>query len=539
MRIHPIKKMGSQNKLISDYRLGKQEIMDFFDYIPSGDLETRVKELRERTFQRESLQEVLHKLNKAWDAPNSTLHNINRFSNKDSVVVIAGQQAGLLTGPMYTINKVISILQLAKQQEEELNIPVIPVFWIAGEDHDFDEINHIFMQEKSRLKKLKVGQENIDKCSVSEIQLEKNIIRNWLDNVFSYLRETENTKDLYHSILRCLDQSETYTDFFARLIFKLFPNEGLVLIDSHHPLVRNLEKEYFEQMILKQQEISSGVYEILNKLRKKDYQVPLEVELNSGNLFYHHDKERILLFRNENGGWIGKQNEIELTTEELINIATNQPERLSNNVVTRPLMQELLFPSLAFIGGPGEISYWSALKQVFHVFGIKMPPVFPRLSFTYIEPKVSKMIEHFTITPEEVVNNGVQDYKRNLIDSQTNPPIHELAKDIKATIEKAHRPLRDLAKGIRADIGELADKNLYYLQKEISFIEGRMVRAVEEKYDKELTELDYINVHLYPDGLQERIWNPLPFINKFGVDFIKKTIDSPCSFLHDHYLVYL
>lgn len=149
--------MGSQNKLISDYRLGKQEIMDFFDYIPSGDLETRVKELRERTFQRESLQEVLHKLNKAWDAPNSTLHNINRFSNKDSVVVIAGQQAGLLTGPMYTINKVISILQLAKQQEEELNIPVIPVFWIAGEDHDFDEINHIFMQEKSRLKKTKGG----------------------------------------------------------------------------------------------------------------------------------------------------------------------------------------------------------------------------------------------------------------------------------------------------------------------------------------------------------------------------------------------
>lgn len=261
--------------------------------------------------------------------------------------------------------------------------------------------------------------------------------------------------------------------------------------------------------------------------------------MNSGNLFYHHDKERILLFRNKNGGWIGKQNEIELTTEELINIATSQPEKLSNNVVTRPLMQELLFPSLAFIGGPGEISYWSALKPVFHVFGIKMPPVFPRLSFTYIEPKVSKMIEHYTITPEEVVNNGVQDYKRNLIDSQTNPPIHELAKDIKATIEKAHRPLRDLAKGIRADIGELADKNLYYLQKEISFIEGRMVRAVEEKYDKELTELDYINVHLYPDGLQERIWNPLPFINKFGVDFIKKTIDSPCSFLHDHYLVYL
>ncbi|WP_068672484.1 bacillithiol biosynthesis cysteine-adding enzyme BshC [Oceanobacillus sp. Castelsardo] len=538
MRIHPIK-LENQNKLISDYRLEKEEIMDFFDYIPSGDLEGRVKDLHERIFQRESLQEVLHKLNKGWDAPNSTLHNIDRFSNEDSVVVIAGQQAGLLTGPMYTINKVISVLQLAKQQEEKLNIPVIPVFWIAGEDHDFDEINHIFMQEKSRLRKLKVGQENINKSSVSEIQLEKNIIRDWLDKVFSYLEETENTKDLYHSILLCLEQSETYTDFFARLIFKLFPDEGLVLIDSHHPLVRNLEKEYFEQMILKQREISSGVNEILNKLRKNDYQVPLEADLNSGNLFYHHNKERILLYRNENGGWNGKQGEVELTTKELITIANNQPEKLSNNVVTRPLMQELLFPSLAFIGGPGEISYWSALKPVFHVFGIKMPPIFPRLSFTYIESKVSKLMGRLTITTEEVVNNGIQDYKRNWINSKTKPPIHELAVEMKETIEKAHKPLRDLAKEIRADIGDLADKNLYYLQKEISFIEGRMVKAIEEKYNKELTEMDLIKVNLYPDGLQERIWNPLPFINKFGADFIKKTIDNPYSFSNDHYLVYL
>lgn len=538
MQIHPIK-LENQNKLISDYRLAKQEIMDFFDYIPNEDLETRVQDLRERTFQREALQEVLHKLNKGWNAPTSTLHNIDRFSNEDSVVVIAGQQAGLLTGPLYTINKVISILQLAKQQEEKLNVPVIPVFWIAGEDHDFDEINHVFMQEKSRLKKIKVRQENIDKCSVSEIQLEKNIIRNWVDNVFSCLEETEHTKDIYQSILLCLEQSETYTDFFARLIFKLFPNEGLVLIDSHHPLVRNLEKEYFEQMIVKQQDISSGVYEVLHQLTENDYQVPLEVDLNSGNLFYHQGKERILLFRNDNGDWIGKQNEIKLTTEELLSIAANQPEKLSNNVVTRPLMQELLFPSLAFIGGPGEISYWSALKPVFHIFGMNMPPVFPRLSFTYIEPKVRKMIEHFSITADEVVNNGTQTFKKSWIDSKTQPPIHELADEMKEMIEKAHQPLRDLAKEIRADIGDLANKNLYYLQKEISFIENKMIKAIEEKYKKELTEIDDIKWNLYPDGLQERIWNPLPFINKFGVDFIKKTTENPCSFSNDHYLVYL
>ncbi len=97
-----------------------------------------------KNIDRDKLTEALTEMNKEWDAPESTYKAIERLKEENSAVVIGGQQAGLLTGPLYTINKVLSVIQFAKQQESKLNVPIIPVFWIAGEDHDFDEINHVF-----------------------------------------------------------------------------------------------------------------------------------------------------------------------------------------------------------------------------------------------------------------------------------------------------------------------------------------------------------------------------------------------------------
>src|SRR5690625_7792273 len=132
MRIDTVN-LKNKSKLISDYRKNVHQIMSYFDYSPYNDYEKRVNDLKKRTFKREQLAEVLYKMNDKWDAPHATYKNIERLTDDQSVVVIGGQQAGLLTGPLYTINKIISIIQFAKHQERELNITVIPVFWIAGD----------------------------------------------------------------------------------------------------------------------------------------------------------------------------------------------------------------------------------------------------------------------------------------------------------------------------------------------------------------------------------------------------------------------
>src|SRR5699024_7955539 len=259
------------------------------------------------------------KLNKNWDAPLSTIENIKRLNDKESVVVIGGQQAGLLTGPMYTINKVISIIQYAKQQEEHLKVPVIPVFWIAGEDHDFDEINHIFLPGKQKMKKLTTTQYTIDKKSISDIPLDKDKTNDWLENVLRELQETEYTKDLSSTIKRCLEKSYSYVDFFARFLFQLFDKEGLVLIDSNSKDIRQIESDYFLKLIENQEQISTGVYGALADLKRSRYDINLEAEVDNTHLFYHSSEtnERILLFKTEKDNWVGKNGEVELSTEEL------------------------------------------------------------------------------------------------------------------------------------------------------------------------------------------------------------------------------
>src|SRR5699024_3294386 len=363
MRITPIT-LQKQNALIDDYRNHRSGILEHFDYDPylESTYQSREKTLQNKHIDRENLTEALVTMNRRWDAPQSTYLNIERLKKDNSVVVIGGQQAGLLTGPMYTINKIISIIQFAKQQESKLQTPVIPVFWIAGEDHDFAEINHIYLPEHNTMKKYKLQQRISDKRPVSDISIDQSAAGEWIDQLFAGLAETEHTKKLYRTIRDCLRQSGTYVDFFARVIYQLFDKEGVVLADSGDSSMREMEKHHFATLIENQKKISSGVYTALQQLKQKGYAVSLEAEPDDAHLFYHDGNDRILLTRDDEGNWRGKQREVLLTTEELLETAQNDPSKLSNNVVTRTVMQECLFPTLAFIGGPGEVGYWSVLK---------------------------------------------------------------------------------------------------------------------------------------------------------------------------------
>lgn len=537
MRIEPIQ-VNVVNKLIQDYRHQEKAIMKYFDY-RSMDFESRAKELKSRSFKRKHLVEVLHKLNEKWKAPASTFENIDRLAREDSLVVVGGQQAGLLTGPLYSINKVISIVQLAKQQEKILGVPVIPVFWIAGEDHDFEEINHVFMNVDQKMKKFKVKQQNLEKRSVSHFEMNHVEVSNWIDLVMKQLTETTFTNDIRSTIKSCLKESSTYVDFFARLIFQLFRNDGLVLIDSGDEAVRKIESEYFLQMINKQSEISLGVYNSFQELSKDGYSVPLEVTLDNGNLFYHKDSERILLHVNEEGNWVGKQMEVVITREELLSIAKDRPELLSNNVVTRPLMQDLVFPTLAFIGGPGEISYWSVLKSAFHSLGIKMPPVVPRLSFTLMGRKIEKLLDKYDISVSSALNGDIAFVRDEWLKAKVNPSIEETVTNIKHTITEAHAPLRQIAKDIRSDIYQLSKKNLEHLISGVDYLEKRIVNTLKEQYDKELMEFHTLENTLYPGGLQERVWNPIPFLNEYGLEFFDKITSQELSFDEGHFVVYI
>ncbi|MFD1360241.1 bacillithiol biosynthesis cysteine-adding enzyme BshC [Lentibacillus salinarum] len=541
MRITPMT-LTNQSALIDDYRRQSGRIMEHFAYDPyvGTTYHSRVQALQQKSIDRDHLADALVTMNKRWDAPEAVYRNIERLKEDHSVVVIGGQQAGLLTGPMYTINKIISIIQFARKQESELGIPVVPVFWIAGEDHDFAEINHIYLPEENSMTKHKLPQQVTDKRAVSEIPIDKPAAMQWMNQLFEQLTETEHTKNIYRTIQDCLQQSATYVDFFARVIYQLFDDEDIVLVNSADPGLRAVERDHFIKLIEKQSEISSGVHTALQVLNQKGYAVSLETSPDEAHLFYHDGHDRILLSRDHEGNWIGKQHEVLLTNEEMLSIADNHPEKLSNNVVTRPLMQECLFPTLAFIGGPGEVGYWSALKPAFEAMDMDMPPVLPRLSLTFIDRHVEKTMQKYSINAEDAVNHGTESRKIQWLASRNDPPVQQVASAVRQAVNQVHKPLRDIARDTRSDIGELADKNLYYMNEQIAYLENRIIKTMEENNARQLDDFDLIHNAVHPQkGLQERVWSPLWWLNEHGTCFIKSIVNHSCRFDVDHHLVYL
>lgn len=532
--------LKNENKLIQDYKGQDNNLMNFFDYKPFNTYKKRLKELENRTYNRKELTKTLRKLNKGWDAPSKTLEVLEQLNESDSVVVVGGQQAGLLTGPMYTVHKIISIIQLAKKQQEILGIPVVPVFWIAGEDHDYEEINHTYLLRSNYFEKHKLNQKMFGKPSVSNIPKQEKLLNEFLEEVFLSLRETEYTKDIINSIQEAAKKSHTYVDFFARLIFNLFPNEGIVLLDSGNEDIRNLQSLYFEEMINKQDLIAQGVYSAKQELEQSGYSIMLDLKKTSGHLFYEENQNRLLLEKTSKGTWIDKDNQVEFSKEELLKIAKDNPQKLSNNVVTRPLMQELLLPTLAFVAGNGEIAYWSTLRPAFEALNLKMPPVLPRLSFTFINHKIVKTLSTLSMSLQNVLEGETDSRKVNWLRAQTTRPTEEVSTIVKQSIDTIHEPLRNIAKEIREDIGQLADANLAKIQKEIDFLQGKMIRATQEKYKVKIDQFDYLKQVVFPfNQLQERIWNPYSWINEYGTNFIGDLCKEDFSFKDNHYIVYL
>lgn len=539
MRIEPIRLRYP--KFVLDYRNQTDHLRSYFEYNPFTSFENRLEYLDKSKYNRKDLVKVLQEMNTDWNADESTKNNIHRLKSEDAVVVVGGQQAGLLTGPLYSINKVISIIQLAKKQEKELNRPVIPVFWIAGEDHDFDEINHVNIRTKNRMKKHTIQHYPDFKKSISEIDLDLDATQKWLADIFLELDESGHSRLLYTDLLNLVKKSKTYVDFFAQLINVIFKGTGLVLIDSGNASLKKIEAKYFIKIIENQEAIAKKVSQSVRSLEEKDYSISLEANENDGHLFYHDEEdERILLSKTEAGNWQGKNEEIEFTTKELIQLVKDSPNRFSNNVVTRPLMQEWLLPTLAFVGGYGEISYWASLKGAFKQVDLEMPPVVPRYSITYVSQKIDKLLVKNKVDLTEAVNQGVNQLKMNWLSNQSNAPIELLIEEMNKGIEQLHLPVQNVASKLGGDFEQLAQTNLNKIMNTTEYLKKRLLKEIENKYEKEIKEYDLINDYLYPDnGLQERIWNPLFILNENGKDFIKEVISTELSFDKDHYVIYL
>ena len=531
------------NRFATDYINGVLKKGDFFqyDWQDEGDILERAEWLDSKMFPRDEAASYIEGFMGRFGISERSKGNIEAL-RKDALVIIGGQQAGLLTGPLYSIHKIISIIKLAKEQSEKLKRPVIPVFWIAGEDHDYNEVNHVYVESGSSMQKMTYPGPPTGKRMVSDIQLDRDMALEWAEAVFAELGETDRTNLLMDWVDHAIERSETFTEFFACLINDLFNDTGLLLVDSGDPHFRKLAAPYYYQIAFEGRGISSEVLNQQAVLRESGYKPIIDIDEECCNLFYYEPttQNRVLLERKPGTDqYEGKGSNITFTEAELDRLLSKTPENFSTNVVTRPLIQEKLFPVLGFIGGPGEIAYWSEIMPVFRMLGEQMPPIWPRLSFTLVEGAINRLLHEMDLSIEDVLRKGCSAQKESYLEELHKSVPNNYSGIIKS-LENEHAKWQNEVIPLDEGLKPLFEKNRQILVDQLLFMQKKIEEHLARKNADTIGKYNRVENSLHPvGGLQERIWNPFYFLNHYGAAWINDLLEEDLAFDGSHYVIYL
>lgn len=456
---------------------------------------------------------------------------------KGAKVVIGGQQAGLFGGPLYTLHKIFSIITLSEELKEKYHKKVVPIFWIAGEDHDFDEVNHTFAynSKKAKLHKIKYHTMTPPESNVSRYSPDKEELRDTLNQFFQALPETQHSQSIINLYRNVIDQYDNWTDMFKALLNEIFKAYGVLFIDANDEGLREVEKPFIKQLIQQHHEVDTAFRATQARTKESGLEQMIQTDTNV-HLFLHEDNMRQLLTF-ENGQFKLSKSDKVYSTAELLNILEQEPGRFSNNVVTRPIMEEWLFNTVAFIGGPSEIKYWAELSDVFKVVDVSMPIVLPRLRISYINERTEKLLSQYQLDLNKVLVDGIDEDKQRFVRAQASDSFLEQVEQMKQRQDELYKNLL-LEVSNSNDNRLLVDKNNEIHQQQYDYLLNRYLLNIERENDISMKHFNEINEVLHPmGGLQERIWNPIQIMNEFGIDVFKPSTYPPLSYTFDHIIV--
>lgn len=503
----------SFSKLVLDYVNDVDFLKPFYSFRP--DIEGLKKAVNERNFtgNRTALVEVLRQQYHDIKIHKAVSHHIDLLLNENTFTVTTGHQLNLFTGPLYFIYKIVTTINLALELKiayPEKNF--VPVYWMATEDHDFEEINHV----------------NVDEKNISWIQqtngatgrLSTKTVEAAVRSYKAYLGISKNGKKLAKLVEKAYLENENLADATRMLVNSLFEQYGLVIINADEP---KLKKEFIS--IIKSDIVAQNSARLTEKtsaiLEEKGYKS--QVNGRDINFFYLKDnlRERII---KQGELYTINHTDLAFTENHLLTEIENHPERFSPNVIMRPLYQEVILPNIAYIGGGAEVSYWMQLKANFDFYKIDFPVLLLRNSALVIDKRsfdnLNSLGFHFEdifLSTTELQNQWI---KHN---SNANLSLTDEISAIKAAFDKIKLHAFKIDKTLEFSANS-AEKRTEEL---LINLEKKLIRAEKRKHQVSLTQIDNMKKRLFPSGtLQERVLNIAPMYINYGDDFISSLIEN-------------
>lgn len=543
------------NSLFADYIFNFDNLQDRFQYdyrkLESyKESASHIKSCYDSKIRNE-VAAILKKHNTRLNCSSKTLENTESLRDKDSVVIIGGQQPGFLGGPAYIIYKILTILKISSFFREKLNIKAVPCFWNASDDSNFDNINNLYYLGQE-LKKVDLNLadnmlnrdgSSIKQIRFSDIYLPQSAVKNVINEFLDLLSDTEFKPKILNLLQDCIDVTLSnfnqkdrlgISSFFSVIISRLFSGYGLVVVDPAVPEFKRLAVKILEFDVANHVEINKIVKENGNLLAGRGYHAQLSKSLSfdSLNFFQSMSGSRTKIIKADEDKFLASGKVRSKTG--IIDIIKKETPSLNLNVVLRPLFQDSILPVICTVCGPGEVSYFAQLKEIYDMAGIRMPVIYPRFSATIIENKISSAVEKIGIH-EEDFKLGRETLKKKIL---LTDKIREIDKQLASFQNNVFLKLENLKKTIIIkDIGsgssfDRVEKNI---GKELDVLRKKIYSDIKRRNSFISDAVDRIYLNLFPDSiLQERVVNIFNYINKYDFGFLDSIYSQiiPMSFSH-------
>jgi len=531
---------GISKSYLEDEAFRKQ----FYSYNPDSeqDWNLRLKDVKSYTYQRKQLYNALYVLNKNLGASDATLNNIESLKKESTFCVVTGQQTGILGGPLYSIYKAATTIKKSKDLSRLLDVDVVPVFWMASEDHDFEEARVVSIVDDNKLKKVMVdkkpglGQNNPYKTSHNYSYIKEPV--GWIDVNTSvkslmiearYAWKDSKFKDWCHEVFEAtIRENESLSDWFGRMYLKIFEDEGLILIDPMDEAVRKLGTAFLQEAISKSDDIINAVEEAGTALEDLGYSPLIESRLGATGLYYLERGERIPIIHEEGLYTIRENDERQaFSLSELKTRMGSHPEEFSTNVILRPVIQDVYLPTLAYVAGPGEASYYAQLKSVYSFFNMHMPMILVRENYTVVGEKLGFNLESLNLEVDEILNKDQFEIERFILNASDPMDVDHLFDEFQKDFNKQYELLVKKLESIDSDILEISDKNKDLITRQFDYLKQKSHRFHRRNHKEELKTVKKIYDWIKPyGGLQERTLSPLNVLSLAGPEFIHYIVNE-------------
>jgi len=513
------KEAGVLNTIVLDYLNKNDALRSFYDFFPDekGFAQLLAKKPYQ-DFNRDILTTRLKEQSRlVANTSEASLANIARLSDKNVFTVTTGHQLCLFTGPLYFVYKIFSTINLAEGLKKKFPAyDFVPVYWMASEDHDFEEVNNFNVSGKTIT--WKSGQNG----AVGDFKTEE--LKNIFPSIQDLFGRSENAEYLLSLFENAYLKHATLADATRFLVNELFGAHGLVIIDGNDKHFKQQFKKEFKKDIFDQEPFEL-VNSAVKELEKSGYTA--QVKPRNINCFYIEEGLRTRIEKSgEVYNLVGTKRSF--TKKELEDILENSPEKISPNVVLRPVYQQAILPNIAYVGGPGELAYWLEFKKMFEALGILFPILVPRNFITVVDKQTVSKIEKLNFSIQDFYTSEQDLIKKLQVKKDT---VFDLSSETENITEFYSRILQRASATDKTLSGSVSAE----LQRTLNGFErivGKTNRAIRRKYETEISQLIWVKQRMFPKNVpQERYENFSSHYLTYGKPFLDEIKTKTDPFL--------